>query len=170
MNDTSLRMYLNKLKQAKADLPTVVATCAEQATMRAVEVATDATPPKAGTGSGPYSSATGELKQHWATDSQVKPVVSGLGDTVEVQTSLDNNLPYASYVNDGHRLSRHFVPGLYINPETGVLERAPGKNVGIVVGTKTKYVKGVFMVDKAKKAYEDSLEAELQELIKELLA
>lgn len=169
MTNTQLRLYLHKLKQAKADLPTVVAKCAEQATMRAVEAATDATPPKSGTGSGPYSSATGALKQHWATDSQVKPVLSGSGDAVELRTSLDNNLPYASYVNDGHRMSQHFVPGLYINPDTGALERAPGKDVGIVVGTKTKYVKGEFMVDKAKKAYEDTLEAQLQERIKELL-
>ena len=80
-------------------------------------------------------------------------------------TVLRNNAEYASYVNNGHRMKRHFVPGLYINPESGLLEYDPSAKVGIVVGTKTRYVKGEFMVDKAKKAYQEAL---LDELDKEI--
>ena len=84
-------------------------------------------------------------------------------------TILANDKEYASYVNDGHRMDRHFVPGLYINEESGLLEYDPGnRNVGITVGTKTKYVKGEFMVDKGIAAYEKTVLTELDRRIEEL--
>lgn len=84
-------------------------------------------------------------------------------------TILANDKEYASYVNDGHRMDRHFVPGLYINPHSGLLEYDPKAKVGIVVGTKTRYVKGEFMVDKAKAAYEKTVLAELDKEIARLM-
>ena len=112
------------------------------------------------------NTVTGELKQHWASDSQVEPVISG----TTISTALKNDLPYASYVNDGHRLDRHFVPGLHVDEHTGLLEYDPGLDVGIVVGTKTKFVKGEFMVDKGKEAYLQTLREELGVQVKELLS
>ncbi len=169
MAANNIRAYLTKLQRAREDLPDVLAAACKKAALRAVEAAAEATPPKAGTGRGPYMGAntvTGELKQHWASDSQVEPVISG----TTISTALKNDLPYASYVNDGHRLDRHFVPGLHVDEHTGLLEYDPGLDVGIVVGTKTKFVKGEFMVDKGKEAYLQTLREELGVQVKELLS
>lgn len=160
---------LSMLQRAQKGFPKALEDAAEQATIRAVEVATDATPPKGNTGRGPYIGAntvTGELKAHWATDSITKP--ERVGDAF--QTRLKNDVQYASYVNDGHRMDRHFVPGLVINEETGTLEYNPDGKGGIVVGTKTSYVKGEFMADKGaeeyKKALGEILNAKIMELMK----
>lgn len=129
------------------------------ATLRAVEKAAEMTPPTGGDLAGTHT-RTGEMKQHWATDSQLTP--KKVGDTY--QTALANNMQYASYVNDGHRMDRHFVPGLYINEESGLLEYDPTMDTSIVVGTKTFYVEGLHMVDAAKEEYRRVLAEELKKV------
>ena len=164
----SLQQRVQQLKKAQADLPAVLSKVARKATLRAVEAAQAATPPKAGTGRGPYigtNTITGELKAHWASDSVTTPVIVAN----RVETYLNNTMDYASYVDQGHRMDRHFVPGLYVNPESGLLEYDPTAKVGLVVGTKTRYVKGEFMVDKAKEAYERTVLTELDKEIRRLL-
>lgn len=158
----SLQKRLQELKKAHENLPDALYQIQKNAAQRAVEVATEATPPKAGRLAGP-NMLTGELKQHWATDSQVEPDVSGNKRT----SYLANNKEYASYVDQGHRMDKHFVPGLYID-ENGQLARDLSAKVGLVVGTKTKYVKGEFMVDKAKEAYEKAVLAQLDDEIERL--
>ena len=128
--------------------------------MRAVEKATDMTPtgiekPLAGT-----NARSSKMKQEWAAKSKTAPERVGN----QYKTYLNNDAPYASYVNDGHRMGRHFVPGLYINPGSGMLEYSPGSDVGIVVGTKTSYVPGIFMVEAAKEEYSRVLKMELSDL------
>lgn len=167
MAANAFRPYLTKLQKAQKDFPDVMSAAVKKATIRAVEAATEATPPKDYTGRGPYigvNTVTGELKQHWATDSVVEPVVTGS----KLTTALKNDMSYSSYVNDGHRMDRHFVPGLYIDPESGLLSYDPAADVGIVVGTKTSYVKGEFMADKGVKAFKETLEDELGVRVKEL--
>lgn len=160
----TLQQRIQQLKKAQADLPNILADVAKGATMRAIEAAQDATPPKAGTGRLPGThTITGELKAHWATDSQTEPTVR----VNRVETTLANNMEYASYVDQGHRMDKHFVPGLYVNPYSGQLEYDPAADVGIVVGTKTKYVKGEFMTDKGKEAYEKAVLAELGKRVEE---
>lgn len=164
----SLQQRLQQLKKAQADLPELLYRTAKGATLRAIEAAQAATPPKEGTGRGPYigtNTITGELKAHWATDSRAEPQIDG----TSYQTELNNGMEYASYVDQGHRMDRHFVPGLYINPESGLLEYDPSAEVGLVVGTKTRYVKGEFMVDKAKEAYEKAVLTELDKEIRRVL-
>lgn len=75
-------------------------------------------------------------------------------------------MQYASYVNNGHRMDRHFVPGLYINPFSGQLEYDAAKKgeVGIMVGTKTDYVPGLFMAEAGEEAYQRAVEALSKEL------
>lgn len=160
----TLQQRIQQLKKAQADLPNILYKTAKGATMRAVEAAMDATPPKKGTGSlkGTHT-RTGELKQHWATDSVVEPLVTG----GKYETFLRNDKDYASYVDQGHRMDKHFVPGLYVD-ENGVINYDPTAKVGLVVGTKTKYVKGEFMVDKAKEAYEKVVLTELDKEIRGL--
>ena len=168
----ALQARIQQLKKAQADIPNILHDVAKDATMRAVEATADATPPKANTGRGAHigtNTVTGELKAHWDTDSKKEPMGGALSGGSTYVTVLANDLQYASYVNDGHRMDRHFVPGLYINEESGLLEYDPGnRNVGITVGTKTKYVKGEFMVDKGIAAYEKTVLTELDRRIEEL--
>lgn len=160
----TLQQRIQQLKKAQANVPEILRRTAKQATLRAIEAAQEATPPKAGRLPGTHT-VTGELKQHWPTDSNAEPVVTG----AKYETLLANNKDYASYVNNGHRMDRHFVPGLYID-ENGQLNYDPRAKVGLVVGTKTQYVKGEFMTDKAKEAYEraalSTLDKEILELFK----
>ena len=86
----------------------------------------------------------------------------------ELVTVLANDVEYASYVNDGHRMDRHFVPGLYINPESGHLEYDPSAKVGLIVGTRTTYVKGIGMVDAAKEEYRRVLKIEADKLMERM--
>lgn len=161
----TLQRRIQQLKKAQADLPNILYKTAKGATMRAVEAAMDATPPKKGTGRVPgTNTVTGELKEHWATDSVVEPLVTG----GKYETFLKNDKEYASYVDQGHRMDKHFVPGLYVD-ENGQLNYDPAAKVGLVVGTKTRYVKGEFMVDKAREAYEKAVLAELDKEIQRLL-
>ena len=160
----SLQRRLQELKKAQQSLAPTLIKVAKGATQRAVEAAQDATPPKAGTGRlGGTNTITGELKEHWATDSVVEPMVSG----GKYRTELNNDKDYASYVDQGHRMDKHFVPGLYVD-ENGQLNYDPAAKVGLVVGTKTKYVKGEFMADKGKEAYEKAVLTELDKEIKRL--
>lgn len=160
----TLEQREKQLQKIVAKLPGELDRIAKVATMRAVEEATELTPPTQDDLKG-TNTRSGEMKQHWATDSQTTPQRRG-DDRV---TGLNNDKEYASYVNDGHRMDRHFVPGLYINPGSGLLEYDPSKKVGIVVGTKTKYVPGLHITDKARKKYRETVEAEskrLEEMLK----
>ena len=155
---------VKRLQNIAAMLPGRLNDIAKTATERAVEKAAELTPPTQNDLRG-TNTRTGEMKQHWATDSDTNPQKRGK----DLVTRLANDKEYASYVNDGHRMARHFVPGLYINPYSGMLEYAPGADVGIVVGTKTAYVPGLFMVDEAKKVYQETVQTEsakLEEIFK----
>lgn len=158
----TLSERVKALQKLVNNYPTRMAKIAKDATIRAVEKAVDLTPPTGGDLAG-TNTRTGEMKEHWASDSQIVPQRRGNNFV----TTLANNKEYASYVNDGHRMDRHFVPGLYVNPGSGLLEYDPAADVGLVVGTKTFYVEGLHMVDEAKKKYERVAEAGLKRLAKE---
>lgn len=167
----TLAQRIKQLEKAQADLPNILADVAKGATMRAIEAAQDATPPKAGTDRLPGThTITGELKAHWATDSKTEPIGGALSGGKTFITILANNMEYASYVDQGHRMDKHFVPGLYIGIN-GELEYDPQvaelRAGGLMVGTKTKYVKGEFMTDKGKEAYEKAVLAELGKRVEE---
>lgn len=140
-------------------MPQRLKTAGFNATLRAIEKAVAETPPTMDSLRG-TNTRSGEMKQHWVTDS--RPMPKKRGD--EYVSLLANDKQYASYVNDGHRMDRHFVPGLVVNEESGMLEYNPNGKGGIVVGTKTAYVEGLFMTDKAKEEYRRVLEGELKEL------
>lgn len=150
---------VKRLQNIAAMLPGRLNDITKTATERAVEKAAELTPPTQNDLRG-TNTRTGEMKQHWATDSDTNPQKRGK----DLVTRLANDKEYASYVNDGHRMDRYFVPGLYINPYSGMLEYAPGADVGIVVGTKTAYVPGLFMVDEAKRVYEETVQTESAKL------
>lgn len=168
----NLQKRIQELKKKQADLPAILENVARRATEDAIQAAKDATPPKAGTGRDPYrgeNTVSGALKSHWGNDSITEPMGTALSGGTTYTTVLGNNLDYASYVDKGHRMDEHFVPGLYVDPRTGILTRNPDGKGGIVVGTKTKYVKGEFIADKGKAAYEESVLKQLDMEIKKLI-
>lgn len=155
----TLEERIAQLRDAEARFPGELSAIAKGATLRAVEKATELTPPTMDDLSG-TNTRSGEMKQHWASDSEVIPVRRG--DTYV--TELNNDKQYASYVNDGHRMDRHFVPGLVINPESGMLEYNPDGKGGIVVGTRTQYVEGLFMEEAAHEEYHRVVRVEADRL------
>lgn len=122
--------------------------CQESATQDAVRVAVENTPPNKAVGQ-KSGLATGEMANRWQEDSITKPDEG-------MSTYLINTMQYASYVNNGHYMDKHFVPHLFI--ENGKLQYNPSADGGITVGTKTQYVKGYYMVDKAKKEFQKRFE------------
>lgn len=152
----NLEERVKLLKQQKAQVQARLKEAAKNATMRAIEKAVELTPPTTDDLRG-TNTRTGEMKQHWVTDSKIGPVKKG----DRYVTELNNDRQYASYVDQGHRMDKHFVPGLYLNPDSGLLEYDSAADTGIVVGTKTAYVKGKFMVDAAKEEYRRVLRSEL---------
>ena len=158
-----LRARLAELEKQFPDTRGRIAAIAEGATLRAVERATELTPPNTfedGEQRG-VNMISGEMAEHWATDSSVTPV----GATFA--TVLANDKEYASYVNDGHRVDKHFVPGLYID-EDGLLSRDLERDVGLMVGTKTTYVEGLHITEKAIDVYDEVVREEFEKLTREV--
>lgn len=155
----TLEERIAQLQDVEARFPGELTAIAKGATIRAVEKAAELTPTTLDDLSG-TNTRSGDMKQHWASDSKVTPVKRG--DTYV--TELNNDKQYASYVNDGHRMDRHFVPGLVINPESGMLEYNPNGKGGIVVGTKTKYAEGLFMEEAAHEEYHRIIRTEAARL------
>ena len=159
----TLEERVRQLQDVEARFPGELSNIAKNATLRAVEKAVEMTPPTQDDLRG-TNTRSGEMKQHWATDSRIEPVGGALSGGKEFITVLANNMQYASYVNDGHRMDRHFVPGLYINTGSGLLEYDPTAKVGIVVGTKTAYVPGLHMEEAAHEEYHRTVAAEVENL------
>lgn len=155
----TLEERVKQLRQIEARLPGALKQAGMNATLRAIQKAVEETPPTQDDLRG-TNTRTGELKQHWVTDSKPRPVKRG----DSYVSLLANDKDYASFVDQGHRMDRHFVPGLVINAESGMLEYNPDGTGGIVVGTKTQYVPGLFMVDKAVEEYRKALRTELKDL------
>ena len=155
----TLEERVKQLKQIESRLPDTLRRAGMNAALRAIQKAVEETPPTQDDLRG-TNTRTGELKQHWVTDSKPRPVKRG-DSYVSV---LANDKDYASYVDQGHRMDRHFVPGLVINEESGMLEYNPDGAGGIVVGTKTQYVPGLFIADKAVEEYRKTLRTELKDL------
>jgi len=164
----AIQQRMDELRKRGADVPKIIMKAQETATLHAVQKAVDMTSSTVGNSkqelSGTNTRNSG-MKGSWETDSVTKPKV----EAGKYTTILANNKQYASYVNDGHRMDMHFVPGLIINPHSGLLEKVPREYGGIMVGTKTKFVKGLYMRQTAETTYRRVLEEELDKNVKELL-
>lgn len=156
-----VRKRLAKLRQMQADIPDVINRVARTATQEAVQTAHDNTPPFGGASLAGTNTRTGEMAQAWVTDSITEPINGW--------TWLCNNKRYASYVNDGHRMDRHFVPTLIVNGNG--IEKAPegDPDAGVMVGTITQYVKGLYMKEKAIGKYKDSVRTNLDNEVRRLM-
>ncbi len=160
-----LRRRLAELEKRFPDVHGRLADIARGATARAVETATELTPSNT-FGNGELRGAdmiSGELAEHWESDSSCTPTGA------DFVTVLANNMKYASYVNDGHRVDKHFVPGLYVDAD-GLLsmDLSKPKGVGLMVGTKTSYVEGLHITEQAIDKYDEVAREELDKLTREM--
>lgn len=158
------RRYLKRLHKAGARVTDIIAEAAETATLAAVETATANTPPNGGAAIKGTNTRTGALAQSWATDSQTTPTVSG----ETITTMLCNNKQYASYVNDGHRMDKHFTTHVAI--ENGMLVGKPDGTGGLMVGTKTSYIPGLYMTEKATGKYKTTVRYMLQDAVRRAMS
>lgn len=153
---SQMRKRFKELEKAGQNIPKIINEVAEGATINAVNKAVSLTPPNNGNLAG-TNARSGQMAQHWVTDSVTKPTN---GTTI-----LANNMDYSSYVDAGHRVDKHFVPGLH--EVGGKLSYDAGFDGGITVGTKTTYQPGLHMTDAAKKAYRKTVKVELEKRVKE---
>lgn len=162
-----VRARLAELSARAPNLDRGIADCAAKATWKAIERAIELTPPNTfgEDEQRGVNMITGELAQHWAIDSQIAPTAAN-----GYMTVLANDKEYASYVDEGHDVDKHFVPGLYIDPKTGLLSYDPKrkKKIGLMVGTKTTRVKGLHITDAAREVYDEVLDRELRKLTREV--
>ena len=157
---SQMQKRLAELRRAQQDIPAIIDEVAETATMAAVEKAAENTPPNGGAKIVGPNLRSGDMAQSWATDSITTPTRG--------KTLLANNQQYASYVNDGHRVDKHFTSHLAI--EGGQLVGKPDGDGGLVVGTKTQYVPGLYMKEKAIGVYRDTVRRMLQQKVREVLS
>ena len=162
------RRYLKRLHKAGAKVTDIIAEAAEVATIAAVETAAAHTPPNGGAPIKGTNTRTGELSQHWANDSITQPMGLALSGGGTAVTMLKNNLQYASYVNDGHRMDKHFTSHVAI--ENGMLVGKPDGTGGLMVGTKTSYVPGLYMKEKANGKYKTTVRYMLKDAVKRAMS
>lgn len=158
------RRYLKRLQKAGVKVREIVIDAAKTGTMAAVETAAQHTPPNGGAPIRGVNTRTGEMAQLWATDSQTTPTVSG--DTIS--TALCNNKQYASYVNDGHRMDKHFTT--HVAVENGMLVGKPDGTGGLMVGTKTSYIPGLYIKEKATGKYKTTVRYMLQDAVRRAMS
>lgn len=85
------------------------------------------------------SVVTGDARAKWQTKKAYK-VANGF------RARLFNNSEHIGYINYGHRMEPHFVPGKWVGD---VFDYDPSAKTGVIMGARTKYVKGKFMLEKA---------------------
>ena len=153
-----IQKRLNELRKAEQDIPKIIDEVAEAATIEAVQRAQERTPPNVG-GLAGTNTREGRLARSWQTDSIVKPTKG--------KTELKNNMKYASYVDQGHRVDKHFTTHVAI--EGGMLVGKPDGTGGLMVGTKTSYVPGFYMVKAAKGKWKTTVRTMLQRKVREVL-
>ncbi len=159
---SQIRKRMREMEALGDKFPEVVEGCMESAAIAAVDAAVQNTPPNTGDIKG-TNTRSGEMAQHWQTDSDTTPSRQGN----KLECSLANNLQYSSYANDGHRMDKHFVPGLTINGN--MIEMAsPDDKTGMMVGTKTRYVKGMYMKEKGIGKFRSTLRKNLENEVKKL--
>ena len=158
------RRYMKRLQKAGVKVREIVIDAAKTGTMAAVETAAEHTPPNGGAPIRGVNTRTGEMAQSWATDSQIIPTVSGN----TITTMLCNNKQYASYVNDGHRMDKHFTTHVAI--ENGMLVGKPDGTGGLMVGTKTGYIPGLYMKEKANGKYKTTVRNYLQDAVRRAMS
>lgn len=145
---SNFEKFLSKANSLEKDIVSDFEQSVKIASGEMILRAKEKTPPLPGVQRG-KNTVTGALADHWGTSYEKTSK-----DTYSVY--LYNNMQYASYVNDGHRMVKHFVPWLYID-SSGLLSRhipITGEQLfGLVVGTRTQYVPPYKMTEYAQERF-----------------
>ena len=160
---SQMRKRLEELRRAGQNVPKIIHDVAKEATIAAVDAATNATPPNGGAPIAGTNARSGGLAEHWTTDSIIEPV----NGTTWLKNNAESGdgTAYASYVNDGHRMDKHYVPHLHIVGDH--LDYDAGHKGGIMVGTKTTFVPGFHMKEKGIAKYRTVVRKELDKRVRE---
>ncbi|KNY26327.1 HK97 gp10 family phage protein [Pseudobacteroides cellulosolvens] len=102
---------------------------------------------------------TGDLRKQWVLSN-----IQRNGNNLTV--ILSNPLDYASYVEFGHRVDKHYVPGEWKGKR---FVYNPNSNKGVVMGTKTAWIEGKFMATISLKEIQESIPKEWDKRFKQLL-
>jgi len=102
---------------------------------------------------------TGDLRKQWSLSSIVKN-----GSNIDI--ILFNPLEYSSYVEFGHRVKKHFVPGKW---QGNRFIYNPNSDTGVMMGAKTSWVEGKFMATISLKEIQDIVPTEWDKRFKRLL-
>ncbi len=165
-----LKAFFEKKKLFKEKYIEMLKEVAEEGRLIAIEQVVESTPPNDDGKPRGANTITGSLKASWEESSDKE--ITDKGNRMSFM--LRNNMDYASYVDKGHSMDQHFVLGLYINPYTGLLtyepdrEKAIEEGLGITVGTKTSWVEGLQMTEKAKETFENYTRKEIERRTKEI--
>lgn len=144
---SNLLKYLKDCRNAQRRASIEFKRDVKDACIEMVLRAKESTPPLNGEDRG-KNTVTGDLAANWDYSYQINE--NG------AKVTITNNIQYASYVNDGHIMKKHFVPWLYIDGMGSIARHIPQpgeKLFGLAVGTKTQEVKGYHMVEKAKERF-----------------
>jgi len=127
-NKATMDKFIKELKAIPREFDRVVPKILDETVLVAETYAKDLTP-----------AVTGDAKAKWQVAKSYK-VANGF------KARLYNNSAYIGYINNGHRMESHFVPGEWVGNK---FEYNPFSKEGVLMGNKTKYVKGKFMLEKA---------------------
>lgn len=161
---SNLREVQENIKKNFRNIDKLIKNIQHIGTISAINKATELTPPEKGGVRG-TGTITGNLKGAWNRDSITESVKK---DGAYI-TVLANNELYATFVDEGHRLTKHFTTAIMINPETGLIEKVPtGQKGGMVVGTKTNYIPGKHMKDGAVQEFQKTVNEQFNKLLDNL--
>lgn len=127
-NKAIMDKFVKELKEVPEDFDLLAKNILNDTVAVAEVYAKDLTP-----------SVSGVAKEKWHSTKAYK--ISN-----EHRARLYNNSKYIGYINDGHRMEPHFVPGDWVGND---FEYDPNLKRGVIMGAKTTYVKGRFMLEKA---------------------
>lgn len=152
LGDATRRLF-EKYSKVESRINRTIIQTQREATTLAIIVATENTPNDTDGKPRGLNALTGDSYLSWGEDSQPIPMVIGNNYI----TTLANTTDYISFVNDGHILDRHFVPHLFKNSFTGLLDNVYEQSGGIIVGTVTPYIPGLYMKELAIDAYQEHI-------------
>lgn len=127
-NKAIMNAFIKELKTIPGEFDNIVPKILNDTVSVAEIYAKDLTP-----------AVTGDAKGKWQTTKATKTIKG-------YRARLYNNSAYIGFINDGHRMEPHFVPGEWIG---NTFDYNPFSKEGVIMGSKTKYVKGRFMLEKA---------------------
>lgn len=157
--------FLNRCREEQKRYAKMNERNIKDACYEMVAKAKEVTPPPPGAVRG-KNTTTGDMAAHWTFDIRtVKDMhrvklENGVYQIYEKANGQKVEVHYASYVENGHKVDKHFVPWLRVDDTGMALERVipePGEKMfGIMVGTKTKEVPAANIVEKAQKRFFDA--------------